>query len=97
MSSENLEASHGRENKDERKKCCHMGLHSTKNGICVQTMRPFRMSENTGKSAPIESEFVRRILDNKIDGEGPEIEDSSDQLGIETIIRQFESCFDIGD
>ncbi|ELA42393.1 uncharacterized protein VICG_00492 [Vittaforma corneae ATCC 50505] len=78
------------------KKCCQTGLHLTKNGTCIQAMRPFSSLGNSSQHASNESEFVKLILESKVEkGPPSSFEDhQADVLEIDSIIQQLESCFE---
>lgn len=72
-----------------------MGLHPTKNGTCIQAMRPFSSFINTSQHAFHESEFVKVILGNKTENPSTSFEDNqTDALDIDSIIHQLETCFE---
>lgn len=85
---------HEKKRKNTKEKCCHTGLHHTENGVCVQSLKPFKMSDNTPISKTVDGEFVRQIFESNVDTAGSAPEEDNNVMGIDAIIRQFQSCFD---
>lgn len=96
-SMENNDKKNKTDNSKKCKKCCQSGLHLTKNGICLQTLKPFQSTVNSHQFIFNESEFTKEIISNNIEKKSDlEVleEEEIDLLDVETILNQLETCFE---